>query len=370
MKMLYLTFNAIDDRSYGAALRSAHIRDSMAQIGQVHTLVIHAGVRMQIDADWDEFGVKRATYNRPGFSVEARRQRAEIREWVGDVLRQGSYDAIVVRYLGMASFVPRWAWRRMVLDADDLVKSIAPDDHIPLRTRLAVWARNLVARRVARRAAHVWCVNPLDAPRLGTTRVSLLRNVVRIPAENRPRVDAVPGRLLMVGLFEYPPNARALRWFVHEVLPTLRAEIPGVELHAVGKCPPALEAELAGHGVQLRGFVTDLAREYDLASLVIAPIQSGGGTQIKVIDALAHRRPLVISAFAHAGFAADLKHPEHLLRCATAQDWISHCRWALKERAAAEAMAGRGYAAVRAYDSDTLTPAIRTTLLAVSQQSP
>ncbi|HWI11322.1 MAG TPA: glycosyltransferase family 4 protein [Burkholderiaceae bacterium] len=370
MKMLYLTFNAIDDRSYGAALRSAHIRDAMTQIGQVHTLIIHAGARMQIDADWDESGVKRATYNRIGLSVGARRQRAEIRAWVGDVLRQGRYDAIVARYLGMARFVPRWAWPRMVLDADDLVKSVAPDDRVPLRTRLALWARNLVARRVAERAAHVWCVNPLDAARLGTTRVSLLRNVVRIPPANRPRADAVPGRLLMVGLFEYAPNAQALRWFAQAVLPALRAEIPGVELHAVGKCPPALQAELAGQGLHCRGFVTDLAREYDLASLVIAPVQSGGGTQIKVIDALAHQRPLAISAFAHAGFAADLKHPDHLLRCTTAQDWISHCRWALRERAAAEAMADRGYAAVRAYGSDTLTPAIQATLQAVSRQSP
>ena len=370
MKMLYLTFNSIDDRSYGAALRSAHIRDSMMQIGQVHTLVIHAGVRMQIDADWDEFGVKRATYSLLGLSAGARRQRAEIREWVGDVLRKGRYDAIVARYLGLARFVPRWAWRRLVLDADDIVKTIAPGADVSLRARLGLRLRNLIASLAARRAAHVWCVNPLDAHRLGTTRVSLLRNVVRIPPANRPRPDAVPGRLLMVGLFEHPPNAQALRWFTQTVLPALRAEIPGVELHAVGKCPPALEAELAGRGVRLRGFVADLAHEYDLASLVIAPIQSGGGTQIKVIDALAHHRPLVISGFAHAGFADDLKHPEHLLRCDTAQDWISHCRWALKERAAAEAMAGRGYAAVRAYGSDTLTPTIQATLLAVSRQSP
>ena len=88
MKLLYVTFNAIDDRSYGAAQRSAHIRDSMTQIGQVSTLVIHGGVQMQIDADWDEFGVKRDTYTRFGFSDGARRQRAEIRAWVSDVLRQ------------------------------------------------------------------------------------------------------------------------------------------------------------------------------------------------------------------------------------------------------------------------------------------
>ena len=370
MKLLYLTFNAIDDRSYGAALRSAHIRDSMTQIGEVHTLLIHGGTRMHLDRDWDEQGVKRATYSRQGLSAGAWRQRAEIRAWVGDVLRQERYDAIVARYFGMASFVPRWAWRQLVLDADDLVKTVAPDEQVPLRARLTLWARNLIVRRVARRAAHVWCVNPLDAPRLGTARVSLLRNVVRIPPPNRPRPDALPGRVLMVGLFTHPPNAQALRWFARTVLPSLKAALPEVELHAVGKYPPALEAELAEHGVRLRGFVTDLAREYDLAALVIAPIQAGGGTQIKVIDALAHRRPLAISAFAHAGFADDLKHADHLLLCTNAQDWIAHCSWALKERAAAEAMAARGYLAVRAYGSDTLTSTIEATLRAVSHQAP
>ena len=367
MKLLYLSFNAIDDRSYGAAQRSAHIREAMLQIGQVETLLIHGAAEMQVEADWDEHGVKRATYNRFGYSAAALRQRARIRAWVADILRQGQYDAVVTRYVGTASFVPRWAWQLLVLDADDLVKTAAPD--ASMRTRLLLWARNQLALRIARRAAHVWCVNPLDATRVKATHLSVLPNVVKIPPIDRARQAAVPGRILMVGLFDHPPNAQALRWFAQTVLPRLRFEVPEAELHAVGKFPLTLRAELGERGVHFHGFVSDLAREYDLASLVIAPIQSGGGTQIKVLDALAHHRPLATSTFAHSGFAAYLTHPEHLLRCSSIQDWITHCRFALTDPIAAEAMAARGYAAVRAYGTDTLIATVRETLLKVSQQA-
>ena len=360
MKLLFVTFSAIDDYAYGAAMRSNHIREAMLQIGEVHTLIIHGGHQLHLDRDWSEHRIKRATYDRSGPSAGAWRQRARIREWVAQILREQPYDAIVARYVGMAFFVPWSAWPRLIIDADDIVKSVPAGAATPLRQRLRLWARNAIARLVVHRAGHVWYVNPLDARGLGTGRVSLLRNVVRIPPEARSRAQPVAGRILMVGLFQHPPNAQGLRWFADAVLPALKSKFPDVELHAVGKFLPGFDTELPA--VHFHGFVDDLALEYDLASLVIAPIESGGGTQIKVIDALAHRRPLAVSAFAHAGFATELLPSDHLLVCRNEQEWIRHCSWVLSKPAEAEAMAVRGYQAVRAYGSDRLTSTIQETV--------
>ena len=98
----------------------------------------------------------------------------------------------------------------------------------------------------------------------------------------------------------------------------------------------------------MRGFVTDLAAEYDEASLVVAPILSGSGTQIKVLDALAHGRPLVASTFAHAGFGHDLHDEEHLLVAGDETQWIDCCSRVLADPESAAAMARRGSTAVHA----------------------
>ncbi|RYZ58015.1 MAG: glycosyltransferase, partial [Proteobacteria bacterium] len=179
-----------------------------------------------------------------------------------------------------------------------------------------------------------------------------------------PRPAPVPGRLLMVGLLEHAPNAVGLRRFVDEVLPSVRERVPGAELHAVGfhgvNFASTFGSAVDVPGLVLRGFVEDLAQEYARASVVIAPIFTGGGTQIKVIDALAHERPLVASPFAYGGFAADLKAPDHLRVARDPAEWIEHCVALLKDPAAAEALAARGHRAASVYDAGTMTITIQT----------
>jgi polysaccharide biosynthesis protein PslH len=172
----------------------------------------------------------------------------------------------------------------------------------------------------------------------------------------------------MVGLMSYGPNLHGLRWFVREVLPALVEQLPEVELHVIGRHEAGLPEEFAGRPVRVRGFVQDLTTEYDQASLVVAPIFFGGGTQIKVIDALAHHRPLVASDFAQKGFGSDLRDGEHLLVARTAQEWISCCASMLRDPSRAEAMAGRGYTAARPYDSGGMITTIRQTIEALVQK--
>jgi glycosyltransferase involved in cell wall biosynthesis len=370
MRLLYLTLADVDDRSYGGALRSHHIREAMRQVGEVDTLVIHGDACARLDAAWNAQRVKRATYDRLDASVGAWRQRLLIRRWVAAVVRDGSYDVIVARYLGLAVFVPFAAWPRLVVDADDIFKSIATHVRVPLRWRAARWARNQVARTVLARAGHVWFVNPADAPRLRTRRLSWLPNVVQMPDSTRARPIPVQGRILMVGYFHHPPNAQALLWFAEHVLPAVAKAFPGVELQVIGKCPAILEARLGCRGIRFSGFVDALTDAYDRAALVIAPIQSGGGTQIKVIDALAHGRPLVVSRFAHAGFADDLRDGLHLRVADGAADWIAQCAAVLRNPGAAEAMGARGQDAVGRYGAHRMIETVRETLLGVAARTP
>jgi glycosyltransferase involved in cell wall biosynthesis len=73
-------------------------------------------------------------------------------------------------------------------------------------------------------------------------------------------------------------------------------------LTVVGRDPQALPARLADHpGVRLVGAVDDVAAELAAATVVALPLRSGGGTRIKLVEALAHGRPTVTTTKAAEG---------------------------------------------------------------------
>jgi len=361
-QILFLTLAEVDDRSFGGAIRSNDIRSALLQSGDVHTLVIHGAGRFSIDLSSGDFAVRRATFTEAGFSFRALLQRRRIAKWVAEILELKSYDVIVARYLGLALYVPFKYWSRLVLDADDIFKTPAASKSSSRAGRIKFGLRNALAALLLRLPRHVWLVNPLDGARLRTRAVSQLPNAVTLPALVRVTEPPIPGRILMVGYFEHPPNAEGLEWFATAVMPRLVEQFPHVELHAVGKAPAQLAQRFSGP-VVVRGFVADLAIEYARADIVIAPIRSGGGTQIKVLEALAYGRPLIASVFSHGGFAEHIIPREHLLIAGTDKEWLDATEWALRNPGEFESMAAAGQRIVRhVYGTDRMEVEVRRTL--------
>ena len=105
------------------------------------------------------------------------------------------------------------------------------------------------------------------------------------------RGEAEPLRLLFVGAVDYRPNQLGLEWFIAEVLPRLRSRLgAGVVVDVVGSPPRHLEG--AEH-VTLHGRVPSVDPFYGDAHAVIVPVLYGSGTRLKVIEAMAFRRPVV-----------------------------------------------------------------------------
>lgn len=361
-QILFLTLAEVDDRSFGGAIRSNDMRSSLQQAGDVDTLVIHGASRFAIDERWDERRVKRATFSRDGLSPAALDQRRQIRSWVARTLSAKHYDVIVARYLGLALFVRLRHWRKLVLDADDIFKTPPAAVSTSRAARLKFGLRNAAAIALLHLARHVWVVNPRDSARLPTRRTSQLPNAVSLSVLN-PVCDApVSGRILMVGYFEHPPNAEGLEWFANRILSRLVERFPGVELHAIGKISPHLARRFSAP-VVIHGFVDDLAVEYARATIVIAPIRSGGGTQIKVLEALAHERLLISSTFAHTGFAEHLVNGEHLVTADSEEEWLTACQWALRNPGSCRHLAAAGRIAVhRNYGTGHMAAAIQRTI--------
>ena len=84
-------------------------------------------------------------------------------------------------------------------------------------------------------------------------------------------------------------------WFVHEILPLIRAEVPAAHLSIIGSNPTARVRALAGDGIAMFANVTDaeLAAAYDRARVAVVPLRCGAGVKLKVVEALRAGMPLV-----------------------------------------------------------------------------
>jgi glycosyltransferase involved in cell wall biosynthesis len=188
--------------------------------------------------------------------------------------------------------------RRVVVDLDD-------DDEDLLRRRgdeRAAAKHALLVREWVTRADRVVAASPVDAAAISARHgidVATLPNAVR-----RPRtVTEPPGRdrLLFVGNLTYAPNVDAVRDLVLDVLPAVRAQVPTATVDVVGAHDERLADLTGADGVHFAGAVDDLGPWYAGADVAVIPLREGSGTRIKVLEAFAHRRPVVATPAAVAG---------------------------------------------------------------------
>jgi polysaccharide biosynthesis protein PslH len=111
-----------------------------------------------------------------------------------------------------------------------------------------------------------------------------------------PVVPAGADRLLFVADLTYEPNLEALGFLADDVLPAVWEQRPEVRLTVVGRGLPGSPPDPR---IEAPGFVEDLGAAYATADVVVVPLQRGGGSPLKFIEALAYGLPVV--ATAHAG---------------------------------------------------------------------
>jgi glycosyltransferase involved in cell wall biosynthesis len=157
---------------------------------------------------------------------------------------------------------------------------------------------------------------------------------------------ARPHSLVFAGGMDWYPNRIAMEWLVSEVWPALVRDRTDRTLTVIGKAPPPALVALgqADPRVQVTGFVPDV-RPFVLQSAVyICPIRVGGGTRLKVLDALAMGRPLVSTGVGVAGLG--LRDGIEYLRAETASELVQCVRRLEDDPALRSRIAAAGQAAV------------------------
>jgi len=115
-----------------------------------------------------------------------------------------------------------------------------------------------------------------------------------------------PDSLVFTGLLSYRPNEEAVRFFVRKVFPIIRRARPSAIFTAVGYANPSFMDELAREpSVILTGRVPDIRPYLERAQVVVVPLRSGGGTRLKVVEALAAGKGVASTSLGCEGIAVE-----------------------------------------------------------------
>jgi len=163
-------------------------------------------------------------------------------------------------------------------------------------------------RRVMRRADWVALVTELDAEQVrawGVQRTSLVENGVDVdqfvPLEGKCDSDEI----LFLAALDWYPNLDALDYLLEDIFPLVRQASPSARLRIVGRRPPAgLKERIARcPGVELVGEVADVRPFLARAAVVVVPLRIGGGSRIKILEALAMGKAVVSTSIGAEGLA-------------------------------------------------------------------
>lgn len=154
--------------------------------------------------------------------------------------------------------------------------------------------------------------------------------------------------LAFVGNFSHPPNEEAIRYFIRDIMPELRRELPGFTLKVFGSNMAAELRELEADDIMFEGYVADVADVYHTCRVFIAPLLSGAGIKGKVVGALASGTPTIMSPVAAEGIG--VSNGLEAVVAQTAAEWVAavkalytdEARWAAMSEAA-QRFAGRQF---------------------------
>jgi len=119
--------------------------------------------------------------------------------------------------------------------------------------------------------------------------------------------EASPPSLVFTGTMDYKPNIDGVCWFVREVWPGLRRDVPDLTFSIVGRNPTRAVRRLADvPGVNVTGSVPDVRPYLAKATLAVVPLLIARGVQNKILEAMAMGRAVVASGGALAGLELDV----------------------------------------------------------------
>ena len=261
---------------------------------------------------------ERLIYYHPSFQLELDR-----------LVARGNFDVITTEHAQMACYrLPRTM--RLVLDEhnieyDILWRTTAAEP--PSIRKLYNWANYLKLRREERAAWQQFDGITLTSERdeqllhraTPAKPTAVIPNAVDTEFFQPCGAPVDASTILFFGAINYYPNTEGLLFFLSEVFPHVKRRHPGARLWIVGQKPPPAIMSRAAEDVIITGLVDDVRPYLARAAVVIAPLRIGGGTRLKIVEAMAMGKPIVATRIGAEGL--DVSDGEDILLGDTAEDF-------------------------------------------------
>jgi glycosyltransferase involved in cell wall biosynthesis len=248
------------------------------------------------------------TPTRVARGVLAARSVSAGRFWSTDMVKavrraadEKSIDLLQVEYQQMVPLVSEVPAKQSVLDLHNIESSLVASYAAARRGIPAAFFRAEASalRRMERRTIgsfdHVVVVSEKERDRLPPG----ARSVLVCPNGREPSAvlpEASDPTVAFVATMGWAPNVDAAVWLAQDIWPTIRARVPGARLLLVGKDPAPAVLALADDTIEVTGTVDDVRPYVAQARVVVAPLRAGGGTRLKIMEALDFGRPLVATS--------------------------------------------------------------------------
>ena len=240
--------------------------------------------------------------------------RREVRQKLSGLLKQEQYDVIICDFLMPAGALP-WNCSTPKVIFTHNVEAMIWRRHYdvaanPIWKAISWWEwRKMEAaeRRYLRLADRVLTVSETDrdsfASFLEAAKLAVIPTGVDIHYFQPMPAEEVPDSLVFTGSMDWLPNEDGIFYFVETVLPLIRQQCPQVSLEVVGRNPSRRLQVLAEteKSLHLTGWVEDIRRFLARSAVCIVPLRIGGGTRLKIFEAMAMGKPVVSTTIGAEG---------------------------------------------------------------------
>lgn len=251
-----------------------------------------------------------------------RHRNDEMRATVDRLMREQSFDHVVCDFLSSAPHfsdlsravlfqhnVEAMIWKRHVEHAG------SPWRRYYFRRQARLMLE--YERQVCGAAKRIIAVSDADVEKMrdlyGVSRITPVPTGVDV-GFFRPTEEAQPtADLVFVGSMDWMPNIDGVAWFVNKVLPLIKRKLPDCSLAVVGRTPRREVTELAEResGIRITGTVADVRPWLWGSKVSIVPLRIGGGTRLKIYEAMAAGTPVVSTTIGAEGL--DISPGENIL---------------------------------------------------------
>lgn len=262
------------------------------------------------------------------------------------LLQLHTYDAVILETSILAMYIPvirKNSKAVVALRAHNLEyeiwQRIGQGENLLLRPLYGILARRLkrFERKWINKADLLLPITDRDGDRfvkdLGFTGDQHTVRVGYDGAKHRKQhwepLQKLPFAISFIGSLDWAPNLEGLKWFLDEVWPTLHETFPDLEFHIAGRKTPATILALQLPNVTVHGEVSDSAEFLQRYPMTVAPILSGSGTRVKILDAMVSGRVVLTTEMGLEGI--DASDRKEVLVCPTPSSFIDQIRYVQRD---------------------------------------